>query len=356
MLRVGIVGMGFGAAVHLPAFEAQNDVEVVAVADSGSGRAEALAARHGGKLRAFNDGVSLAAWNGVDIVSIAAPPGEQEALVRAALVAGKHVLCEKPFCLGANAASELARLAHERRLTGALFYEFRYDPGIKRLIEMVNAGEIGEVRHLAVTWQTSGALNQQRVWSWRHDAAKGGGVLVDWFSHVADYARQIAQSSIRTVWARETTNVAERLDKNGVTRLVTAPDACEVGCHFESGATGVFSVSTACPAPVGHRIEVTGARGSIVFHHPPPFSATGRTVRLVWGDGEETMVDLDLTNSNSSLDQRVAAATGLIFDFMAALRGEYRPLLPSFGDGAANWGVIEAAIYAVTGGCQREVH
>jgi len=356
MLRVGIVGMGFGAAVHLPAFEAQSDVEVVAVADSGSGRAEALAAKQGGKLCAFNDGASLAAWDGIDIVSIAAPPCEQEDLVRAALVAGKHVLCEKPFCLGANAANELTRLAHERRLIGGVFYEFRYDPGIKRLIEMVNAGEIGKVRHLAVTWQTSGALDPQRVWSWRHDAAKGGGVLVDWFSHVADYARQIAQSPIHSVWARATTNVAERRDKNGVARLVTAPDECEVGCHFESGATGVFSVSTACPSPVGHRIEVTGDRGLIVFHHPPPFSAAGRTVRLVRADEKEFMVDLDLTNPGSSPDQRVAAATGLISDFVAALRGECRPLLPSFGDGAATWGVIEAAISAVADGCQREVH
>lgn len=356
MLRVGIVGMGFGAAVHLPAFEAQNDVEVVAVADSGSGRAEALAARRGGKLRAFGDGVSLAAWDGIDIVSIAAPPCEQEDLVRAALVAGKHVLCEKPFCLGANAANELARLAHERRLAGGLFYEFRYDPGIKRLIEMVNAGEIGKVRHIAVAWQTSGALGPHRAWSWRHDAVKGGGVLVDWFSHVADYARQITQSPIHAVWARATTNVAQRRDKNGIARLVTAPDECEVGCHFDNGATGVFSVFTACPSPVGHRIEVTGDRGLIAFHHPPPFSAAGRTVRLVRGDGKEFMVDLDPTKSSSSPDQRIAAATGLISDFVATLRGECRPLLPSFDDGAATWGVIEAAIAAAAEGCQREIH
>ena len=176
MLRVGIVGMGFGAAVHLPAFDAQTDVEVVAVADNGSGRAKDLAAKRGGKLRAFNDGVSLAAWDGIDIVSIAVPPGEQEALVRAALVAGKHVLCEKPFGTGSRAARDLAQLAGDRRLVGALCYEFRYDPGVRRLIELIDAGEIGTVRRIVVSWQTSGALDPQRVWSWRSDAEQGGDV------------------------------------------------------------------------------------------------------------------------------------------------------------------------------------
>jgi predicted dehydrogenase len=347
MLRVGIVGMGFGAAVHLPAFEAQSDVEVVAVADNGSGRAEELAAKHGGKLRVFNDGVSLAAWDGIDIVSIAAPPGEQESLVRAALVAGKHVLCEKPFCLGANAANELARLALERRLTGALFYEFRYDPGIKRLIEMVNAGEIGKVRHLAVKWQTSGALDPQRVWSWRHDAAKGGGVMIDWFSHVADYASQIIQSPVRSVWARAATMVQVRLDRNMEKRPVSAPDECDVVCEFESGVTGVFAVSNACRAPVGHRIEVTGDRGSIVFHHAPPFSATDRALRLVRCNSEEAVVDSLLPNTAQSSDGRLAAATDLIADFISVLRGGCRPLLPTFADGVVNWRIIKAALAAV---------
>ena len=347
MLRVGIVGMGFGAAVHLPAFEAQNDVEVVAVADNGSGRAEALAVKYGGKLRAFNDGVSLAAWDGIDIVSIAAPPGEQEVLVRAALVAGKHVLCEKPFCLGANAANELTHLALERRLTGALFFEFRYDPGIKRLIEMVNAGEIGKVRHLAVTWQTSGALDPQRVWSWRHDAKQGGGIVIDWFIHVADYASRIIQSPVRSVWAQAATIVQERLDRNMVRRPVSAPDECDVVCEFESGVTAVFAVSNACRAPVGHRIEVSGDRGSIVFHHAPPFSASGRSLRLARDNSEGTVVDCLLPNTDQFSDGRIAATAGLIADFISVLRGGCRPLLPTFADGAVNWRIIAAALAAV---------
>ena len=353
MLRVGIIGMGFGAAVHLPAFRARRDVTLVAVADSGSGRAEQEAARYGGTLRPFSSGLSLAKWDGVDMVSIAAPPREQEDLVRAALIAGKHVLCEKSFCLSADAANKLAALAHERQLTGAVFYEFRYDPGIRSLIEMVRAGEIGKVQRLAVTWQTSGALDQKRAWSWRHDAAQGGGVLVDWFSHVADYAQQIAQSPVSSVWARAATNVAERCDRNGTTRRVTAPDECDVICNFTNGVTGVFSVTTACAAPVGHRIEVIGDRGMIAFDHPPPFSADGRTLRIVRGDGEETRVALNL--KSSCADQRIAAATELIADFLAVLRGESRPLLPTFSEGAATWGILEAAVFASADDCQREV-
>lgn len=355
MLRVGIVGMGFGAAVHLPAFDAQKDVEVVAVADNGSGRAEALAAKHGGKLRAFNDGVSLAVWDGIDIVSIAAPPREQEVLVRAALTSGKHVLCEKPFSTGFSAAEGLARLANECQLTGALCYELRYDPGIKRLVEMVNAEEIGKVRRLAVTWHTSGALDQQRAWSWRHDAKQGGGVLIDWFSHVADYASLIAQSPVRSVWAEAGTIVQERFDRNMVKRPVSAPDECKVVCEFESGVTGVFAVSNACRAPIGHRIEVSGDRGSIVFHHAPPFSASGRSLRLVRRNSQGTVVDCLLPNTAQFSDGRISAMAGLIDDFILVMRGGCRPLLPTFADGAVSWSIIEAALAAVDDGCMRTI-
>jgi predicted dehydrogenase len=345
--------MGFGAAVHLPAFEAQSDVEVVAVADNGSGRAAALAARHGDRLRAFSDGMSLAAWDGIDIVSIATPPATHEALARAALAAGKHVFCEKPFCTGSSAASRLVQLANERRLVGALCYEFRYDPGIRRLLERVHAGGIGTVRRLAVTWQTAGALDPRRAWSWRHDAEQGGGVLFDWFSHVADYASRIAQSPVRSVWAQAATRVAERKDSHGMPRAVTAPDECDVVCQFESGVTGVFSVSNACRAPIGHRIEIFGDLGSIVFHHPPPFLATGRSLRLTRGD--ETTVDSVLANHNPDADGRIAVTSDLLADFIAVVRGEQRPLLPTFSDGAANWGCLEAAVAAAGDGCQRKM-
>lgn len=354
MLRVGIVGMGFGAAVHLPAFEALGDVEVVAVADNGSGRAKDIAAKRRGKLRAFNDGMSLAAWDGIDIVSIAVPPSEQEALVRAALIAGKHVLCEKPFGTGYGAARGLAQLAEDRRLVGALCYEFRYDPGVRRLIELIHAGEIGTVRRIVVSWQTGGALDPQRIWSWRSDAEQGGGVLIDWFSHVADYASRIAQSPLRSVWAQTATTVIERKDSDGTPRLVTAPDECDVVCKFESGVTGVLSVSNACRAPIGHRIEVFGDLGSIVFRHSPPFSATGRSVRLM--RGEESTVESILANHSPGADGRVVVIRELLADFIAVVRGESRPLLPTFSNGAANWDCLEAAAAAASDGCQRSTH
>lgn len=347
MLRVGIVGMGFGAAVHLPAFEAQNGVQVVAVADNGSGRAEALAATHVGKLHVFSDGVSLAAWDGVDIVSIAVPPREQEALVRAALLTGKHVLCDKSFCIGANAGKELEHLAHERGLTGGLLYEFRYDPGIQYLIRIVGAGEIGNISHIAVAWQTSGALDPQRFWSWRHDAKQGGGVLVDWFIHVADYVSRIAQSPILCLRARVATNVPERLSRDMVMRAVTAPDECDIVCGFENGVTGEFFVSNASRAPIGHRIEVTGDCGSIVLHHAPPFSASDRTLRLFRGDSETILVDYLPSRFQQFSDERIITTSELIADFISVLGGGCCPQLPTFADGVANWRIIEAALAAV---------
>lgn len=355
MFRVGIIGMGFGAAVHLPAYSAQSDVKVVALADNGSGRAKELVAKSGGEIRAFASGLSLATFDGLDIVSIAAPPGEQEALVRAALLAGKHVLCEKPFCLGGIAAKELTKLAYERRLNGGVFYELRYDPGIKTLIEMINAGEIGNVHHIAVTWQTNGQLDPRRDWSWRHDAKQGGGVLVDWFIHVVDYASRITHCPIRSLRARATTNVQERFTRSLIKQVVSAPDECEVTCEFESGVTGEFAVSNACRVPVGHRVKVTGDCGSIVLQHTPPFSVSDRSLQLIPLNGVGKFVNCLPPKFEQLSDERIAVAAELIADFILVIKGGHCPALPTFGDGVANWRTIEAALAAVDDGLMHTI-
>jgi hypothetical protein len=114
-------------------------------------------------------------------------------------------------------------------------------------------------------------------------------------------------------------------------------------------------VSNACRAPIGHRIEAFGDLGSIVFHHPPPFSATGRSLRLARGD--ETTVEPIPANHSPDADGRVVVTRDLLTDFVAVVRGESRTLLPTFSNGAAIWGCLEAAAAAAAAGdgCQREV-
>src|SRR5579885_794003 len=97
-LRVAVVGTGFGAAVQIPGLQRYSRTEVVAVAARSDAHARETAARFG-IPHAFTSVDAMLELDGVDAVSIASPPATHHALTLAALRAGKHVLCEKPFAL-----------------------------------------------------------------------------------------------------------------------------------------------------------------------------------------------------------------------------------------------------------------
>src|SRR3954447_3713056 len=94
-VRVGIVGTGFGRQVHLPAFRAHPNCEVVAVCASRLERAQDAAARHGIE-RAFGDWRELVAAD-LEAIALAVPPAVQFEIALAAVRAGKAIFCEKPL-------------------------------------------------------------------------------------------------------------------------------------------------------------------------------------------------------------------------------------------------------------------
>src|SRR5260370_27028564 len=77
-------------------------------------------------------------------VSIIAPPGAQHALAIAALKAGKHVLCEKPFALDAKQAREMLDVAEKSRRTAMVAHEFRHTPQRAYIRRLLDEGHIGK--------------------------------------------------------------------------------------------------------------------------------------------------------------------------------------------------------------------
>jgi len=109
-VRVGIVGLGWGQ-LQLEAFRRVRGVEIAAICDQNAVRVNELAQRY--KIaQSFTDADALLAQCDLHLVSIATPPETQTALVRAALQADKHVICEKP--LGVDVAQTDALLALAR--------------------------------------------------------------------------------------------------------------------------------------------------------------------------------------------------------------------------------------------------
>ena len=189
----------------------------------------------------------------VDAVAIATPPHTHAPLARAAIAAGKHVLCEKPFARDASEARAVLAAAEQAGVVHLLGTEYRFDAGQALLARTVRSGAIGAPRLVAVLMQVPMLADAgAAVPEWWADAAQGGGWLGAHGSQVIDQVR-VALGEFESVCAT-LPRVADR--------RMSAEDGFVVQLRMRSGATGVLqSTSGDWGAPLV-ATRITGSQGS----------------------------------------------------------------------------------------------
>ncbi len=140
--RIGVIGCGAWGPNHVRNFSALPNAEVVGAADLQPDRLARVKAIVPG-IATFADAAAMMAATTPDAVVVATPTMTHFDVVREALAAGKHVLCEKPLCLTGEEADTLVRLADERNLRLMVGHVFMFNPGILKLKELVRTGELG---------------------------------------------------------------------------------------------------------------------------------------------------------------------------------------------------------------------
>ena len=138
--RVGIVGVGFGSTVYVPAF-ASEGWEVAALCSRHRDKARS-AADAAGVRDVHTDAMELISRDDIDAVGIASPPATHHPLAIAAFRAGKHVLCEKPFALNARQAAEMRDAAKASGRTAVVGHEFRHTPQRAYIKELLDGGAV----------------------------------------------------------------------------------------------------------------------------------------------------------------------------------------------------------------------
>ena len=131
-IRVGLIGLHYGAQVHLPAFKANTKYDLVAVCARTPGAAEKVAAEHNIPYW-YTDARQLMASR-VDLIAIASPPPTHAGYAAAALAAGKHVLVEVAYTSSAADARVLRDLAQARGRLGAVAYGLRFVPTLEECV------------------------------------------------------------------------------------------------------------------------------------------------------------------------------------------------------------------------------
>lgn len=171
-IRTAVFGTGFMGRVHTEGIRRLGNVEVAAIAASSEEKA-----------RKFADDLSVEASTGdyrtlladksIDAVHICTPNALHFPMAKAALEAGKSVLCEKPLATSVAEAQELVQLASAKGAVNCTFQNLRFYPMVQQMRRMREAGEFGDILAVQGTYSQDWLLFDTD-WNWRIEQEAGG--------------------------------------------------------------------------------------------------------------------------------------------------------------------------------------
>ncbi|MFO7833794.1 MAG: Gfo/Idh/MocA family oxidoreductase [Halohasta sp.] len=194
----------------------------------------------------------------------------------AALESGTAVLCEKPLAPTLDEAEAMRDAAAAADVPAGCAFNYRFVPAIQYAKELIDSGDLGEIRHVRGRYLQDWLVDPGAEWAWRMDAdLAGSGALGDLGAHTVDLARFLVgeqTGEIERVSGQLRTFVDERpvYADDGETvderRPVTVDDAYTAQAEFASGAIGSFEASRfATGHKNDHTIEIHGSEGSLKF-------------------------------------------------------------------------------------------
>lgn len=139
-----MIGAGYWGPNLIRNFSLLPDAVVTAVADEKEDRRKFIGLRFP-TVKLFADAREMVTWNEVDAVVIATPVHTHFPLAKAAMEAGKHVLLEKPMCGSVDECDQLIELAGKCGVTLMVDHTFIYTGAVRKIRELVNGGELGEI-------------------------------------------------------------------------------------------------------------------------------------------------------------------------------------------------------------------
>lgn len=183
-MNVGIIGCGL---IGNKRAKALGPARLVACADAHFPRAEALAGLFSG-CRAFADWNELLAQPDIELVIIATLHDSLAEITRAAILAGKHVLVEKPAARNPQELEPLVQLAAERGVLVRVGFNHRYHRAFVKARELFDTGSLGDLMFIRARYGHGGRVGYNT--EWRADPVlSGGGELIDQGPHLIDLSR-----------------------------------------------------------------------------------------------------------------------------------------------------------------------
>jgi predicted dehydrogenase len=300
-IGAAVVGTGFIGAVHVEALR-RLGVHVHGVVGSSRERA-AGRSRELGLPPAYDSFQAMLDDKRVEVVHVTSPNHLHHEHAKAALEAGKHVVCEKPLAMTPTESADLLRIAEHSGRVHATNFNIRFYPVCQHVHGMVKHGELGEVRLVSGQYLQDWLL-LETDWNWRLEPALGGELraVSDIGSHWMDLTSFLTGRKIVAVMAELATFIQKRRQPAGpvetfssgrgvqtVDREIHTEDCATILLRYEDGARGALTVSQVSPGRKNSlRFEIDGASSSAAWDSERPdelwIGHRGRTNEILLRD------------------------------------------------------------------------
>lgn len=254
-LRFGIIGCGAIGPTHAAALRQIEGIELVAVADLNADRAKEMA-RKFSIPQVYSSDAEMLAKAELDAVCVCTPSGLHADQAVAALVAGKHVMIEKPMEVSLAACDAMIAAAKKAGKKLSVISQHRFDSASSVVHKFIESGKLGKIilAEASIKWWRTQQYYDSGDWrgTWKLD---GGGALMNQGVHTLDLLVWLA-GDVEEVYARSLTGAHERIE---VEDIVTAT------IKFKHGGVGSVTATTAAFDGLPARLDLFGTEGTAII-------------------------------------------------------------------------------------------
>jgi len=284
-IQVAVVGTGFIGPAHIEALRRLPNVEVAALCEVNIDLARAKADQLGiPQAYTFED---LLKEESIQSVHVCTPNFLHYPQSKAALLAGKHVICEKPLAKDLHEAEELVALAAQTGLVNAVHFNLRYYPLVRQMKAMREAGDLGEVYSIMGSYLQDW-LFYNTDYNWRLEPDKSGEsrAIADIGSHLMDVIEYI--TGLKTVAVMADFNTIHKTRKKPLKPVETysgkmlqpedyadvainTEDHANVLLRFSNGNRGAITVSQVSAGRKNQlKLEISGSKKTFAWNSESP--------------------------------------------------------------------------------------
>lgn len=285
-MKAAIFGAGFIGRVHFDALRRLEYVEIDAIADTGKEMAQNMADGFGIPT-VVTDYREVLRDPAIDAVHICTPNSEHFSMAKAALEAGKHVVCEKPLATTVEEGQELVALAARKGLRNCVCYTLRYYPMVQEMRRMREDGDLGEIMIVQGTYSQDWLFHDY-YWNWRIESKACGPsrCMADIGSHWYDLAEHVTGERVTSVCADlKTFHPIRKQPKRPIetfkNEVLGPDDYIEKPVDTEDYGAAIFHMGSrtrgsvvASQVSAGRKnhlaIEIYGTKGSVAWDQERP--------------------------------------------------------------------------------------